>query len=56
MDSTTFSFPRADSDYGSGCGFVDVNLVDAGDDVFVSGAFHQHLSLYDGLMTAQGRA
>jgi hypothetical protein len=29
MDSTTVSFPRADSDYGSACGLVDVHVVDA---------------------------
>jgi len=29
-DSSTTSFPRAHSDYGSGCGYVDINLVDAG--------------------------
>ncbi len=55
MDSTTFSFPRADSDYGYGCGFVDVNIADAGEDVFTGKPFHQHLSLYDGLMTAKGK-
>ena len=55
MDSTTFSFPRADSDYGYGCGFVDV-VFDAGaGDVFDGSPFHQHLSVYDGLMTARGR-
>jgi hypothetical protein len=54
MDSTTASFPRADSDYGSVCGYVDVNVVDAGDDVFAGTAFRQHLSLYDALMTAAG--
>lgn len=55
MDSTTVSFPRADSDYGSACAYVDVNLVDAGDDVFPPGSFRQHLALYDALMTAKGR-
>jgi hypothetical protein len=55
MDSTTVSFPRADSDYGSGCGYVDINVVDAGDDVFAPPAFRQHLSLYDATMTVQGR-
>lgn len=50
-DSTTTSFPRADTDYASGCGYVDVDLVD---DVF-AGPFRQHLSLYDGLMTAEGK-
>lgn len=55
MDSTTVSFPRADSDYGSVCGYVDINVVDAGDDVFTGKEFRQHLSLYDALMTAQGK-
>jgi hypothetical protein len=54
MDSTTFSFPRADSDYGYGCGFVDINFVHSGEDVFSGSAFHQHLSLYDGLLTVRG--
>ncbi|HTM23788.1 MAG TPA: hypothetical protein VL225_01265 [Vicinamibacterales bacterium] len=54
MDSTTFSFPRADSDYGYGCGFVDITVAGAGADVFSGSGFHQHLSLYDGLMTARG--
>jgi hypothetical protein len=54
MDSRTFSFPRADSDYGYGCGFLDIDVAGAGDDVFAGPAFHQHLSLHDALMTAQG--
>jgi Glycosyl hydrolase family 95 catalytic domain/Domain of unknown function (DUF5703) len=54
-DSTTVSFPQADSDYASGCGYVDINVVNAGDDVFTGRAFHQHLSVYDAVMTAQGK-
>jgi hypothetical protein len=54
-DSTTVSFPQADSDYAGGCGYVDINLTQAGDDVFAGKDFHQHLSLYDALMTAKGR-
>lgn len=53
-DSYTVSFPQADSDYAAGCGYVDINLVSAGDDVFAGKKFHQHLSIYDALMTAQG--
>jgi hypothetical protein len=53
-DASSVSFPRADSDYGSSCGYVDINLVDAGDDVFAGKNFRQHLSVYDGLMTLQG--
>jgi Glycosyl hydrolase family 95 catalytic domain len=55
MDDTSFSFPRADSDYGSGCGYVDIHVVQSGDDVFTGTPFRQHLSLYDALMTAQGK-
>jgi hypothetical protein len=60
LDDTSVSFPRADTDYASGAGYVDINLVDYGDDVFAGGAgpggrFRQHLALYDGVMTAEGR-
>src|SRR3954469_19052810 len=34
QDSYTTSFPKQDSDYASDCAYVDVNLVDAGEDVF----------------------
>jgi hypothetical protein len=54
QDSYTTSFPKQDSDYASGCGYVDINLVDAGEDVFAGEGFKQHLSLYDALMTARG--
>ena len=50
----TNSFPVRDSDYGSGCGYVDIDFVDFGQDVFTGTAFRQHLSLYDALMTARG--
>lgn len=55
MDSTTFSFPRADSDYGYGCGYVDINFGDRGSEIFSGPSFHQHLSLYDAVMTARGK-
>jgi len=51
----TNSFPIRDSDYGYGCGYIDIDFVDFGDDVFVGSAFRQHLSLYDGLATCQGK-
>lgn len=54
MHASSVSFPRADSDYAAGCGYVDIHLAAAGDDVFAGEAFRQHLSLYEGLMTAQG--
>jgi hypothetical protein len=53
-NSSTTSFPRADSDYASGCGYVDINLVGAGEDIFTGKSFRQHLSVYDGLITAEG--
>src|SRR3954467_3343236 len=46
-DAGTVSFPQADSDYAAGCGYVDINLVNAGEDVFTGNKFSQHLSLYD---------
>lgn len=53
-NSYTVSFPQADSDYAAGCGYLDINLVQAGDDVFAGKNFHQHLNIYDALMTANG--
>lgn len=50
----TNSFPARDSDYGNGCGYVDIDFIDFGQDVFAGSAFRQHLSIYDGLMTAKG--
>ena len=50
----THAFPRPGSDYGGGCGMVDIRLVDFGDDVFAAPSFQQHLSVYDGVMTARG--
>ena len=55
VDGSTVSFPQADSDYASVCGYVDIHLTAAGEDVFTPGFFKQHLCLYDALMTAQGR-
>ena len=51
----TNSFSQANTDYASGCGYVDIHLVDFGDDVFAGEAFRQHLAVYDGLMTVQGK-
>lgn len=55
QDSGTVSFPRRNTDYASGCGYVDVNLAQAGEDVFAGPEFRQHLSIYDGVMTARGQ-
>jgi hypothetical protein len=51
----TNSFPIAHSDYSNGCGYVDINVDDYGDDVFTGTAFNQHLSVYDGLATVKGK-
>jgi len=49
------SFARAASDYSNGAGYVDVNFVDFAPELFsVEAGFAQHLSMYDGLMTARG--
>jgi len=54
VNRSTNSFPRRHTDYASGCGYVDIDFVDFGDDVFAGPAFRQHLGMYDGVMTAQG--
>ena len=54
MGHNTLSFPKGHTDYSSGCGYVDINLVDYGNDVFVGREFHQHLSVYEGVATAAG--
>src|SRR4051812_5048683 len=55
MHASSVSFPRADSDYAAGCGYVDINLASAGEDVYAGEAFHQHLSVHEAMMTARGR-
>ena len=54
MGCNTNSFPDGHTDYSNGCGYVDINMVDYGDDVFTGNAFNQHLSVYDGLTTVKG--
>jgi len=49
------SFPERNSDYMGGCGFVDIDLGDSGNDVFVGESCPQHLSVYDALATLKGR-
>ena len=51
-NSATNSFVERHNDYCGGCGFVDI---DFGGDVFPEAGFQQHLSIYDGLLTIQGR-
>jgi hypothetical protein len=51
-DSSTNSFVERHNDYCGGCGFVDI---DFGAEVFPETGFRQHLSIYDGLLTIQGK-
>src|SRR5690349_16190508 len=46
-NGATHSFPERHTDYAGGCGFVDINFVDFGPDVFTGPNFHQQLSIYD---------
>jgi hypothetical protein len=48
------AFPQAGSDYSSGCGMVDIRVAEVGGDVFAGAGFSQHLSVYDGVMSARG--
>ncbi len=53
-NSATNSFPERHSDYCGGCGFVDIDFVDFGADVFTDDDTVQYLSCYDGLVTVEG--
>lgn len=53
-NSYTNSFNRRHSDYGYGIGFVDVDFVDYGEDVF-DGDTAQHLGLYEACAEIKGR-
>jgi len=55
MDRTTNSFTKGNSTYGNACGFVDINFVDYGEDVFTNEYFKQELSVYDGQMVLNGK-
>jgi len=55
INCETNSYPRRHSDYANGCGYVDIKMVDYGDDVFVTPGFSQHLSVYDGIVSTQGK-
>jgi len=54
VNNSTNSFPQRHTDYASGCGYVDIHMVNFGEDVFTEKNFRQHLKLYDGLMTLYG--
>jgi hypothetical protein len=48
------SFSERHTDYSSGCGYIDIDFPGF-EDVFSGAVFSQHLSVYDGLLTTQGR-
>ena len=54
MGRNSNCFPRGDDAYASSCGYVDIRMVDYGEDVFTGAAFNQHLSVYEGLSTVKG--
>jgi hypothetical protein len=55
INRDTASFFERNSDYMGGCAFADIDFGGGGDDVFVAENCPQHLSVYDGLLTLQGR-
>jgi hypothetical protein len=48
------NFYERHSDYCGGTGFIDIDFIDYGREVFTPGNFFQHLSCYDGLITTRG--
>jgi Glycosyl hydrolase family 95 catalytic domain len=54
-DSQTNSFFERHSDYAGGCGFVDIEFGDLGEDAFPATGFSQRLSVYDGLLELNGK-
>jgi hypothetical protein len=53
-NSASNSFFERNTDYCSGAGFVDIDFVTWGDDIFSGTGFKQHLSCYDGIITTAG--
>ena len=53
-NSASNNFFERHTDYCGGVGFVDIDFVDFGEDVFTPENFSQHLSCYDGLVTTKG--
>jgi hypothetical protein len=52
--NNTLASPKGHNDYSSGCGYLDINVVDYGDDVFAGEKFKQTLSVYEGVESAEG--
>jgi glycosyl hydrolase family 95 len=54
-DSYTNSFFERHGDYAGGCGFVDIEFGDLGEEIFPSTGFSQRLSVYEGLLELKGK-
>ena len=54
-DSYTNSFFERHGDYAGGCGFVDIEFGDLGEEIFPVTGFSQRLSVYDGLLELKGK-
>jgi Glycosyl-hydrolase 97 C-terminal, oligomerisation/Domain of unknown function (DUF5703) len=52
--SQSNSFFERNTDYCSGVGFVDIEFVAWGNEIFTDTGFYQHLSCYDGTVTTAG--
>ncbi len=53
-NSASNNFFERNTDYCSGAGFVDIDFVTWGEDVFKVPEFSQHLSCYDGIISTSG--
>lgn len=56
VNKDTNSFFERNTDFMGGCAFVDLDVGAAGDDVFTADNCPQHLSVYDGRVTLNGRS
>jgi hypothetical protein len=54
-DASSDSFFERHNDYCGGCGFVDVEVGEGGDEIFPAAGFRQRLSVHDGLLTMEGK-
>lgn len=54
-NSYTNSFFERNNDYCAGCGYVDIEFAGFGDDPFPASGFAQHLSVFDGMLTVNGK-
>ena len=53
-DGTSMSFPERHSDYGYGCGYVEIEFPGFKKQVFTDTDTRQHLRIYDGVLTVSG--